>query len=524
MAECYLIHTTPGRELMKRVVFGAAILLTLCGSCIATARQESPSERPAQPRLIDGEDTVALKGATVIDGTGAKPRPGAVIVIVKDRIAYVGDAVGVRLGPRVKVVDLAGRWVVPGFIDTHGHVPDADGAAGFLTQLLVFGTTTLRAPFGSHELRDRVAAGTQLGPMLFVSGDAIDGQESFTGKNRFSTDTEVRDEVRRQVAEKVDFIKLYDDLPPNLVQVAIEEAHRHGLRVMGHLGRTTWTQAAELGIDSLAHSWYCGLANSIVPAQYQEEFRDFYIPNRRFDPALFRKWREVVDPNGPEVAHLASLLRERRVEVHPNLVLGEAVTWGDDPAVLERLEPGFAPSKDVTDWRRGRHLFSSYWPVEALAEAKLAWPFMVQVIRAFHEHGVLLTVGTDYQNPWMTPGVAFHRELELLVSAGISPLDVLRIATRNGAEALGILQEVGTIEMGKRADLVVLTADPLAAIANTRKIERVFLKGRPFEPQQLLGVRGTGHPGSQPSAAVGASETDRSAAHVGGTDRVAAAH
>jgi len=475
---------------MKRVVFGMAILIALW-SARAGAAQVSAPVRPGQPQPIDGENTVALKGATVIDGTGAKPRPGAVIVIVKDRLAYVGDAAGVRLGPRVKVVSLAGRWVVPGFIDAHGHLPhDADGVAGFLTQLLAFGTTTLRAPFGPRaELRDLVASGAQLGPRLFVSGNLIDGTESFSGvADRVATEAEVREVVRRQAEEKVDFIKLYDELPPNLVQAAIEEAHLHGLRVMGHLGRTTWTKAAELGIDSLAHSWYAGLAHSIVPAQYQEEFRDFYIPNRRFNPTLFRKWREVVDPNGPEVAQLASLLRERRVEVHPNLVLGEAVTWGDDPAVLERLEPAFAPVEVAASWRRVRHLYSSYWPAEAMAEAKRAWPLMVQVIRVFHEHGVLLTVGTDYQNAWMTPGVAFHRELELLVSAGISPLDVLTIATRNGAEALGILQEVGTIEAGKRADLVVLTADPLAAIANSRKIERVFLKGRSFEPRQLLGA------------------------------------
>jgi hypothetical protein len=255
---------------------------------------------------------------------------------------------------------------------------------------------------------------------------------------------------------------------------------------MGHLGRTTWTEAAEFGIDSLAHSWYCGLAHSIVPPQHREEFRDFYIPNRRFNPMLFRKWRGVVDPNGPEVAQLASLLRNRHVEVHPNLVLGEAVTWGDDAAVLERLEPAFAPPEDAANWRRGRQLFSSYWPPEAMAEAKRAFPVMVQVVGAFHRRGVLLTAGTDYLNPWMTPGVAFHRELELLASAGIPPLEVLRIATRNGAEALGILSDAGTIEAGKRADLVALTADPLAAISNTRKIERVFLRGQSFEPARLL--------------------------------------
>jgi hypothetical protein len=307
-----------------------------------------------------------------------------------------------------------------------------------------------------------------------------------TGPGKVGTEAEIREVVRRDAARKVDFIKLYDGLPPALVQAAIQEAHQHGLRVIGHLGQTTWTEAAELGIDSLAHSWYCGLAHSIVPPQYRDEFKDFYIPNRRFNPMLFRKWREVVDPNGPEVAQLASLLCKRHVEVHPNLVLGEAVTWGDDPAVLERLEPDFAPPEDAANWRRGRHLFSSYWPPEAMAEAKRAFPMMVQVIGVFHRRGVLLTAGTDYQNPWMTPGVAFHRELELLVSAGIPPLEVLRIATRNGAEALGILQDAGTIETGKRADLVTLTADPLAAISNTRKIERVFLRGQSFEPARLL--------------------------------------
>ncbi len=136
----------------------------------------------------------------------------------------------------------------------------------------------------------------------------------------------LREVVRRDAARKVDFIKLYVGLPPALVKAAIQEAHEHGLRVLGHLGQTTWTEAAELGIDSLAHSWYCGLAHSTVPPQYREEFRDFYIPNRRFNPMLFRKWREVVDRNRPQVAQLASLLCERHVEVHPNLVLGEAVT------------------------------------------------------------------------------------------------------------------------------------------------------------------------------------------------------
>jgi imidazolonepropionase-like amidohydrolase len=456
----------------------------------ATSKNTPSTGRPAQTRLIEGRGVIALKGATVIDGTGARPRQRAVIVIAKDRVVYAGDASSVRFAPEVQVTDMSGRWIVPGFIDTHAHLPAADGVASFLTQLLAFGTMAIRAPANPRvELRDMIAGGTVLGPRLLVAGTLIDSKESVYGSAaKVTTEAEIRDVVRRQAAERVDFIKLYVGLPPNLVRAAIQEAHGRGLRVIGHLGQTTWAEAAELGIDSLAHSWYSGLAHSIVPAKYQAEFRDFYIPNTLFNPTLFRRWRELVNPNGLEVAQLADLLGKRHIEVHPNLVLGEAVTWGDDPAVLERLDPAFAPPESAANWRRGRHPYSAGWSTEAMAEAKRAFPLMVEVVRVFHERGVLLTTGTDYMNPWMTPGVAFHRELELLAAAGIPPLEVLRIATRNGAEALGILSEAGTIEAGKSADLVVLTADPMAAIANTRKIERVFFKGRSYEPRQLLGA------------------------------------
>jgi imidazolonepropionase-like amidohydrolase len=442
----------------------------------------------AAPLRIEGADAIALTGATVIDGSGAAPKRNAVVAIVKDRIAYVGGRAGVRFGRDVKKLDLKGRWVIPGFVDTHVHLPGGNAAAPFLAQLAAFGTTTVRDTASAlTALRDRIARGEVVGPRLLAAGALIDGKDPFFGfAVRATTEAEVRAIVRRQAAQKVDFIKLYVGLPPAVVRAAIEEAHGLGLPVMGHLGQTTWTEAAQAGIDSLAHSWYAGLAHSIAPPQRQAEFREFYIPNRRFSPALFAKWREAVNPRGPEAEALAKLLAERRVEVHPNLVLGEAVTWGDDPAVLERLEPDFAGARTAAQWRGSRHQYSSSWPPEAMAEAKRCFPMMVQAIELFHERGVLLTAGTDYQNPWMTPGVAYHRELELLAGAGIPPLEVLRIATRNGAQGLGILAETGTIEAGKRADLVVLTADPLVAISNTRKIERVFLRGRSFTPTELL--------------------------------------
>ncbi len=473
---------------MKRIFLGLAVVLMMLNTIFAASLRAPSSGHPAQARFIEGKGAVVLTGATVIDGTGACPRKTDVIVLEKGRIVYAGDAASVRFGPEAQVVNLAGRWIIPGFIDTHGHLPDEDGVASFLAQLVAFGTTTLCAPANPRiQLRELIAGGTVLGPRLLVAGTLIDGKESiYSFAARVATEAEIRNVVRRQAGEKVDFIKLYVGLSPALCAAAIQEAHGYGLRVIGHLGQTTWTEAAEMGIDSLAHSWYAGLASSVVPAQHKAEFRDFYIPNARFNPALFRKWRDVVDPHGAEVTQLASQLQRRRVAVTPNLVLGEAVTWGDDPAVLERLEPAYAPPETAAKWRRSQHPYSAGWQPEAIAEAKRAFPLMVQMIGEFHKRAVFLTAGTDYMNPWMTPGVAFHRELELLASAGIPPLDVLRIATRNGAEALGIINDVGTIEEGKCADLVVLKADPLKAIANTRKIDRIFLKGRPFRPAQLL--------------------------------------
>jgi len=475
---------------MRSWMLGSMVLLTVVASIATPQLASTPALQPRVP-LLDAEGALALTGATVIDGTGSSPLRDGVVVIDRERIVYVGPASGVRIGRRVKVSHLTGKWIVPGFIDTHGHLPGADGVAPFLAQLVAFGTTTLRAPANPRvELRELVKKGEAVGPQLLVAGTLIDGVDSvYNWAVRVSTEAEVRDAVKRQAGDRVDFIKLYVGLPPNLVRAAVEEAHRHGLRVIGHLGNTTWREAAELGIDSLAHSWYSGLAHSVVPLQFRAEFRDFYVPNPRFDPGLFRKWRELVEPDSPEVLALADKLRERHVEVHPNLVLGEAMTWGDDPAVLERVEPAFAPPEIAAGWRRGRHPYSARWSTGDLTEAKLAFQSMIAIVRSFHERGVLLTAGTDYQNPWMTPGVAFHRELELLASAGIRPLDVIRIATRNGAEALGIGKDAGTIERGKRADLVVLSADPLASISHTRRIERVFLRGRMFDPRLLLGPR-----------------------------------
>lgn len=442
-----------------------------------------------QPAVgVDETITLVLEHVTIVDGTGAQPLSDGTVSLAGDRIVYAGKTSAAPRAPNAEVLDLTGRWVVPGFIDMHAHLDRGPKSEHFLSQLVAFGTTAVRAPSNPEvELRDRIASGEVVGPELFLSGVLINGPDSPFGQ-RGETPSDYREIVAQDAARGVEFVKLYVGVPLELARVVIEEAHRHGLGVIGHLGETTWAEAAEAGIDALTHSWYAGLIHSVVPDEYREAFRGFYIPPGAdgFDASLFRTWRQVVDVRGPEVTGLADLLVQHGIAVDPNLVLGEAVTWGDDPRALERLEPDFAMPGQAERWRAAPHRYSSSWTDEHRAEAKLAWPLMLEIIRVFHERGVLLTVGTDYLNPWMTPGVAFHREMELLVSAGIPPLEVLSLATRNAAEALGVAEEIGTIEEGKRADLVVLSADPLVSISNTRSIERVFSRGQSFRPAELL--------------------------------------
>jgi len=176
------------------------------------------------------------------------------------------------------------------------------------------------------------------------------------------------------------------------------------------------------------------------------------------------------------------------VTVEPNLVLLRAVLWGDDTKSLEELEPQYAPA----NWRDGAwfdampHPYRAPCTSEWAEEAQATYPLFEQLVSVLQEEGVVLTVGTDLMNPWMTPGVSYHRELELLVAAGIDPAVVIVAATKAGATALGLNAEVGTVQQGMQADLVVLSSNPLAEIRNTRTIESVFLRGAQFRPSDLL--------------------------------------
>ncbi len=435
-------------------------------------------------------ELLVLDGVTIIDGTGAPLKSSMSITIKNGKITAINKQGEADYPRNAKILKLDNKYVIPGLIEMHGHM---NGDLEELCKtMLAFGITSLRNPAAAAEemvaFRDKVAAGEAIGPRIFTAGEVIDGTGSVAPFGTIvETEEQMRDEVRRQAKIDVNYIKLYTSLSPNLVKVAIDEAHSLGLEVIGHLGYTSWTFAANAGIDGLLHSSIATSLWELVPENKHDKFRNLANPTRNFNPSLIKEWAEIFDINGSEMKNLTKALVDNNVVVDPTLIVMESFFWGNDSTYKDKLEPDFAPTNSAMDWSKAKfHPFTSRWSDDTFNEAQNAFPIFLQMIKRFYDNGVLITAGTDAGMPWITPGVSLHCELELLVKAGIPPLDVIKIATRNGAQALHILDETGTIEVGKQADLIVLSENPLENIKNTRKIEMVFKKGKSIDHKNIL--------------------------------------
>ncbi len=445
---------------------------------------------------------VVLEGATVIDGTGHAPILDGVIIVADGIIDSVGTIGELKYPSDAVVRNVSGKYIIPGLIDMHAHLPvgpfvaeqvdalwrmrvghDESDTQEFLRVLLAHGITTARSTAGltsaSIALKKTIARGGILGPTLFVAGNVIDLQPSYwigDFVTEVQTEAEIREEVRRQASAGVDFVKLYMRLPETLVCAAVEEAHASGIEALGHLHATSWTAAATCGIDGLVHG--IPASADLLPPNNRKHYNQFT------DTRSFYKWPELVDLEGEEIKELVRTLVVKGVAIDPTLVVFEAVFWGDTPAYTAHPDLSLTPPTILESWKRSNH--TSAWTPDDFALAKATWPNVLALTKKMYEEGVLILSGSDTPNPFVIPGVSLHRELELLVAAGIAETEVLKIATHNGALALGILDRTGTIEAGKQADFLLLEANPLEDIQHTRAISLIFKDGTAYKPKTLL--------------------------------------
>lgn len=403
-----------------------------------------------------------LHGATLIDGTGSAPKSDSVVIINGNKIIavtnqsenlnhYFNKLNGTQTS--VRFLNLTGKYIMPGLFDMHAHVGgvlkgsyDRAASEKMLDTLLNYGITTIRNPGGptneSVSLREDILSGKIAGPEMFTAGRLLNTPElpvPFIEK-QVTTEEEVIEEVRRQARSGVDFIKLYVGLNPELLKVAIDEAHHRGIKVIGHLYLTSWTEAANLGIDFLTHG--VPVSPFLLSEGKQRTFN--LTGGGHFDHSL---WLDLVDLSSKEIRNMIDSLVQNQIPVDPTLNVYEAI-----------LKQGTYDPQNQQRWNK-----------------------VLQLTKIMHERGVQILSGTDIPNFELVPGKSLHHELELLAEAGIKPMDIIKIATGNGAEALRISNHTGTIEPDKQADILILSANPIEDIENIGKIDAVISNARIIE-------------------------------------------
>jgi len=417
-----------------------------------------------------GPSGVALVGATLIDGGGGPARPDAVIVVRGGKIEAVTSVGQFTLPGNTTRIDVRGKWIVPGLIDAHAHV-----APWALPRYLAWGVTTVRDVHGAKDtilaLRQRANLGGITSPRIYSAGAMIDGRPT-TYSDAIGVDdpSDARKAVDQLSVAGVDYLKVYTRVDPPLLKAIIDEANTFGLRVTGHLGLTDVVTAARLGIRGDEHM--TGVPEAAVgdPAPiFSAHYRGFWAGWTAFE----RGWAAL---DSAALARVASDLAAHKVFVIPTLVLHETFSRLDDTAVTQQPELADVPRAVQTGWDVPGMIARAGWSALDLAEFRKSRPKQDLFLRLFFKAGGTIAAGTDASNQLLIPGFSEHREMELLVGAGLSPRDALLAATRNGAQLLGA-DSLGRIAPGKVADLVVLGADPLADIRNARKVERVMLRG-----------------------------------------------
>jgi imidazolonepropionase-like amidohydrolase len=428
--------------------------------------------------------TLTISHVTLIDGTGAPARPNRTVVVTAGRIVAVGADDSVKAPSGSSLVNGRGKWLIPGLWDSHVHLGMAGACA--LPVLVANGVTSVRDMGGNWDSvlawRREIEAGTRLGPSVRLAGPILESakwREDVIALTRQDHDTVGERDIAARIgvagpegAEAAvdsavrlgaDFIKVRTVASPETFRAIVAAAHRRGLVVAAHAPESDLTQVAVPGLGSIEHTETVAFALRAAPGKSAADVgAAFAKAGVRYTPTLITayNWRMLPDSAA--------------------LVLIADSTGVRDP------RNRYIPPPMRADWRMQieskKHEEPEDWA------ALVAKDF--ENLKVIHGAGVPLLAGTDLGVPLSYPGFSLHDELALLVDrGGLTPMEALESATRNAAEFFGegVGREVGTVEVGKRADLVLLDADPLADIRNTRRIGGVVLRGRWLSREVLDG-------------------------------------
>lgn len=439
------------------------LLLPLVASCVSTGPGPGSAEAPS--------NTVAFVGVNVVPMTGADGvLPDRTVLVRGNRIVAVGPTSEIDIPAGALRIEGSGRYLMPGLADMHVHLEYFEEPE-ILGLFLANGVTTVRNMDGRPyllEWKEQVAEGDLLGPTLYTAGPILDGDPPLRDDNTVVRDTaEARAAVVRQDSAGYDFIKVYTNLAPEAYRAVIATARERGLPVAGHVPRRVDLAEALSGQTAIEHL-----------ADYGEWVEAEDSPFR--DRWHWSKGYLAMPLDSAKIATAAERIARAGVWTVPTLVQTERELAPTDTLRSWRAAPemAFVPPEGLAQWeaqveQSAGRMDAADWEIVARGSANRQ-----RMTRALHEAGARLLVGTDTPNPFVVPGFSIHEELENFVQAGFTPAEALAAATREAARFLGDLEEWGTVETGKRADLLLLEANPLDDVRNTSRRAGVMVRGR----------------------------------------------
>ena len=429
---------------------------------------------------------LALTHVTVIDMTGAPPKPDMTVVIEGNRITSIAHSRKMRIPQSAEVINATGKFLIPGLWDMHVHFTEVERS---FPLFIANGVTGVRNMGGELEdllrWRAEVASGQLLGPRVVTCGPIVDGpQPAAHGPTIVvGTPTEGRQTVDRLKQRGADCVKVYDRLPRDAYFAIIDQAKRDGIPVVGHVPEAiTTTEASDAGQKSIEHLGTILQGCSTI----EDELRrlqaapmpsggDFSeIPRR-----IAARGERMLDTYDEQKAKqlFAHLVKNQTWQV-PTLVTKRALTFIDDfdRNGDERLK--YIPQAEQKWWSPQQNFLLRYRTPEYIVYSKRLFQKELDLVAMMHRAGIPLMTGTDLGIPYTFAGFSLHDELGLFVQAGLTPMEALQAATRNPAVFLDELSSQGTIERRKIANLVLLDANPLEDIRNTERISAVVLNGK----------------------------------------------
>jgi imidazolonepropionase-like amidohydrolase len=456
---------------------------------LTSAAQQTHS--PLSPYVKEDASVLVLEHVRLIDGTGSAPQEDMRIDIAGGKITAVEAAnAHSPYPPNAKVIDMTGKTLIPGLVGMHEHLfyplpqrPEnglalyGEAADSAPRLYLAGGVTTARTggslePYTDLELKKEIDAGKRPGPKLDVTGPYLEGKGTFAVQmHQLADPADVARTVDYWAAEGVTSFKAYNYLTADELKAAVDHAHAHGLKITGHLCSIGFRQAAELGIDNLEHGLM--VDTEFFPGKKPDE-----CPSQRATQAYMEK---SLDVEGPAVKEMIRDLVAHRVAITSTLAIFETFGAGRPPMARETAPLATLTPQAAKEYLETRAFVAELPGGDALLKIEMKFE------REFVAAGGLLMAGCDPTGyGGVVPGFGDQRNIELLVEAGFSPLEAIRIATLNGATYMGKDASIGSIAPGKDADIVVLGGNPVEKIENVEKVELVFKDGVGFDPGKLI--------------------------------------